>query len=460
MKFHRNNKYLYWGVTAFSVGAACMLFYFAIFHMDSLKGGISRFLSILMPLIYGAVMAYLFSPVVNFLENQVVLRVMKRFKRTVSERFRKVVRMICVLLAICLVLLCIYALLAMLIPEILNSIINIIDNFPRYIDNIQSWTTKILKDNSALAESINELFNKYFVKAEHWLTNDMLPQLNSLIKNFSLGLIGVVAFLKNLVLGFIISVYILYSKETLIGNAKKGLYALFRAETANQIIKDVQYIDNAFGGFLVGRIVDSAIIGVLCYIGTSFLDMPYALLISVIVGVTNVIPYFGPFMGAIPSAVLIFMVSPMQAVYFVIFILVLQQFDGNILGPMILRGVTGLTSFLVVVSIILGGGLFGVVGMIVSVPVCMVVCTIVRNYLDERLEEKKMCSDKEYYTNIDHIDAKTYRQVKTDKREIDASEVFQFKKRRNQAGPEAAEAEKPEILEDVQETQTYFQKKE
>ena len=174
----------------------------------------------------------------------------------------------------------------------------------------------------------------------------------------------------------------MYSKETLIGNAKKGLYALFRAETANQIIKDVQYIDNAFGGFLVGRIVDSAIIGVLCYIGTSFLDMPYALLISVIVGVTNVIPYFGPFMGAIPSAVLIFMVSPMQAVYFVIFILVLQQFDGNILGPMILRGVTGLTSFLVVVSIILGGGLFGVVGMIVSVPVCMVVCTIVRNYLD------------------------------------------------------------------------------
>ena len=138
----------------------------------------------------------------------------------------------------------------------------------------------------------------------------------------------------------------------------------------------------------------------------------------------------------------------------------MQQFDGNILGPMILRGVTGLTSFLVVVSIILGGGLFGVVGMIVSVPVCMVVCTIVRNYLDERLEEKKMCSDKEYYTNIDHIDAKTYRQVKTDKREIDASEVFQFKKRRNQAGPEAAEAEKTEILEDVQETQTYFQKKE
>ena len=154
-------------------------------------------------------------------------------------------------------------------------------------------------------------------------------------------------------LGFIISVYILYSKETLIGNAKKGLYALFRAETANQIIKDVQYIDNAFGGFLVGRIVDSAIIGVLCYIGTSFLDMPYALLISVIVGVTNVIPYFGPFMGAIPSAVLIFMVSPMQAVYFVIFILVLQQFDGNILGPMILRGVTGLTSFLVVVYLLL-----------------------------------------------------------------------------------------------------------
>lgn len=429
MKFHRDNKYIRFGLTAFLVIAASMLFYFAIFHMDSLKNGLQNLLNILMPLLYGAVMAYLFNPVAMFIENQLIFRPMKHFHRKISERFRKVIRLCCVLLTIFLMLLAVYGLMAMLIPEILNSIISIVDNFPRYIDNIQKWTAKVLKDNPELVSSLNEIFNRFSTKAESWLTNDMLPQINNLIKNFSLGLMGVVSFLKNLILGFIISVYILYSKESLIGNAKKGLYALFEAKTANQIIKDTQFIDNAFGGFIIGRIVDSAIIGVLCYIGTMVLDMPYALLISVIVGVTNVIPYFGPFLGAIPSAVLIFMVEPIKAVYFVIFILILQQFDGNILGPMILKGVTGLTSFLVVVSIVLGGGLFGIFGMLVSVPVCVVICTIVRNYLDGKLVEKQMSPDKEYYTSIDHIEENTLRQVRVEKREINSKEVFRYRNR-------------------------------
>lgn len=430
MKFYRDNKYIRWGLTIFCVIAASLLFYFAIFHMDSLKSGIGKIYDIILPILYGAVMAYLLSPIVNFLEKQVIFRLLKRCKIKVSDRLQKVIRLTCVLLTIFLVLLCVYGLLAMLIPEIINSITSIIDNFPRYLDNIQKWMTKVLKDNPDLVTSVNDIFTKYSAKAESWLTNDMLPQLNGIIKDFSLGLMGVVTFLKNLVLGIIISIYILYSKESLIGNAKKGLYAILHMDTANQVIKDTQFINNAFGGFILGRILDSAIIGVLCYIGTSFLDMPYALLISVIVGVTNVIPYFGPFMGAIPSALLIFMVSPIQAVYFIIFILVLQQFDGNILGPMILRGVTGLTSFLVIVSIILGGGLFGVFGMLVGVPACVIICTIIRNLMNSRLMQKGMSVEREFYTGIDHVDSQTCRPVKPSERpEINAKDVFRYRNR-------------------------------
>lgn len=438
----KNNRYFRLGLTLFAVIAAAMLLYYAIFHMDSLKTAAGALIHVAIPLIYGAVMAYLFHPVVDFFERQIFGRLLRALHRECPPGMKKAIRLVSVFLTLFAVLLCIYGLMAMLIPEVINSITSIADNFPRYIDNIQKWTANVLKDNPELAGSVNELFNKYSVKLETWMTNDMLPQLNSVLREFSVGVVGVVVFLKNILLGLIISVYILYSKESLIGTAKKGLYGIFSVRTANQIIRDTQYIDNAFGGFLLGRILDSAIIGVLCYLGTTLLGMPYALLISVIVGVTNVIPFFGPYLGAIPSTLLIFIVSPLQAVYFVIFILILQQFDGNLLGPMILRGVTGLTSFLVIVSIIIGGGLFGIIGMLAAVPVCVVLCTVLRNFLNERLRRRGLSRENEYYIGIDHLDEETYAQVRGGHKEIPPEEVFRYgRKRRRKKEPDRAAPE-------------------
>ena len=147
--------------------------------------------------------------------------------------------------------------------------------------------------------------------------------------------------------------------------------------------------NSIFGGFIIGKIIDSAIIGVLCFIGVSLLNMPYALLVSVFVGVTNVIPYFGPFIGAIPSAILIMIVDPMKGLYFIIFILLLQQLDGNIIGPTILGDSTGLSAFWVLFSILLFGGLFGVVGMIIGVPTFAVFYYVVKLFITQKLEEKK-----------------------------------------------------------------------
>lgn len=307
-----------------------------------------------------------------------------------NQESPEMIRMFCVIISLLLFFLIIYGLLSMLVPEIINSITNIIDSFPRYINNIQKWMDDILKNTPELASNSNMIFSKVFSRAETWLSNDLLPQINSIVKNFSTGFFGVLIFLKNFLIGAMISIYLLYGKETYIAHGKQLLYCIFRPETSNNLIRDLQFIDKTFGGFIVGKILDSLIIGMLCYIGTVILNLPYALLISVVVGVTNVIPFFGPYLGAIPSAFLILLVNPIQCIYFIIFILILQQFDGNFLGPKILGGSTGLSSFMVIVAILVGGGLFGIVGMFIGVPTCAVICTILRNLIRGRLE-KKIC---------------------------------------------------------------------
>ena len=196
-------------------------------------------------------------------------------------------------------------------------------------------------------------------------------------------------------------------KEGFTAKAKMLTYAVFNTSHANFIIHSMRFTNKTFIGFFTGKILDSAIIGVLCYIGMSFLNMPYTLLISVIIGVTNVIPFFGPYLGAIPSIFLILLVDPMQAIYFAIFILILQQFDGNILGPKILGESTGLSSFLVIVAILIGGGIFGIPGMIIGVPVFAVLYAALEKLVHISLVYKKVPDQEQQYTNIDCLDPET-----------------------------------------------------
>lgn len=411
MKFHWDKKYLQWGLTAFCVIAASMLFYFGIFHMDTLKAGLNTVYTILTPIIYAAAISYILWPIIRFMEKKVIYPFCNRCGLNPSQKVRKVIRMAGVLISLLFFFMVIYGLLSMLVPEIINSITNIVDSFPRYINNIQDWTSSLLKNYPELEESSSVIFSNIFSKAETWLSNDLLPQINSLVKNFSTSFFSVLIFLKNFIIGAMISIYLLYGKETYIAHGKQILYCIFRMDTTNNIIRDLQYVDKTFGGFIVGKILDSVIIGILCYIGTTLLNLPYALLVSVIVGVTNVIPFFGPYIGAVPSAFLILLVDPVQCVYFVIFILVLQQFDGNFLGPKILGGSTGLSSFMVIVAILLGGGLFGIFGMFVGVPAFAVICTIVRNMINRRLERKHLPVDISHYQDMDHLDPETLKPV-------------------------------------------------
>ena len=411
MKNFLEKKYVQIGVTAFCVIAASLLFYFGIFHTASITKGLKAIYNILTPIVYAAAISYVLWPLIRFMEKSIIYRICVKKNWKPSEKVRHGIRMICVIVTLLLFFFGIYGLLSMLIPELINSITNIIDNLPRYINNIEKWLTNLLKNYPELEENSSMIFSTVTARAETWLTNDLLPKINLLVASFSTGFMGALVFLKNFLIGAMISIYLLYGKESYVAQGKRLLYCLFSTQTTNNIIRDLQYVDKTFGGFIIGKVLDSLIIGILCYIGTTILNLPYALLVSVIVGVTNVIPFFGPYIGAVPSAVLILLVNPIQCIYFVIFILLLQQFDGNFLGPKILGGSTGLSSFMVIVAILVGGGLFGIFGMFVGVPACAIICTVIRNGIQSRLEKKKMPIDLESYRDIDHLDAKTLQPI-------------------------------------------------
>lgn len=406
MKFQVDKKYLYWGITAFCVIIASVLFYFVIFQMPTILDGISTIFTIINPIIYGAAIAYILNPLVCQFE-KIIYKICKRYKLETSKHICSIIRFAVVILSLVIALLCIYGLLYMLIPEVFGSITNIIDNFPRYVNNAKEWFEKFFQSDDAMNAATLELLNTASVMIENWLTNDLMPQLNGIIKNLSSSVFGIITFLKNFLIGAIISIYLLISKENFIARGKRILYSFFSIETANHIIHNLRFIDDKFGGFIIGKVIDSAIIGVLCYIGTNIMNTPYALLISVIVGVTNVIPFFGPFIGAIPSAVLIFVVSPLKCLYFVIFILILQQVDGNFIGPKILSGSTGLSSFMVIVAILIGGGFFGAFGMFVGVPVCSVIIAICQAWMEQKMKKKHIPEDLEVYKNLESMDPET-----------------------------------------------------
>ena len=250
-------------------------------------------------------------------------------------------------------------------------------------------------------------FKPVHYTAQEYLTTNILPQMQEMLKNISAGVFELINFLKNFLIGAIVSLYLMADKEGFTAKAKMLTYAVFNTQHANFIIHSMRFTNKTFIGFFTGKILDSAIIGVLCYIGMSFLNMPYTLLISVIIGVTNVIPFFGPYLGAIPSIFLILLVDPLQAIYFAIFILVLQQFDGNILGPKILGDSTGLSSFMVIVAILIGGGLFGIPGMIIGVPVFAVLYAAWEKFLFHLLARKDFPQDENTYMNIDRLNPET-----------------------------------------------------
>lgn len=406
MKLKINNKYFRWGLTAFLVIAAGIIFYYFMFHSSNIKAGFNMIIDILMPVVVGMAIAYLLTPVLNFIERKLLQPFCDKCKIKKSKKRNSIVRGFGILITAFLFIALIYILFYMLISQIVPSVQSIISNFDKYTANITKILNKILEDNPEAGSYLIKTVNKYSDELEQWFT-DILPNTVELIKTVSLSVINVFGFLWDFVIGFIISIYVLASKEKFAGQAKKISYAIFEQDTANNVIKNFRFTHQTFIGFLGGKIMDSIIIGLLCFIGTTIMGTPYAALVSVIIGVTNIIPFFGPFLGGVPCAFLVFVVDPLHplnCVYFILFVIILQQFDGNILGPKILGNSTGLTGFWVIFSITFFGGLFGVLGMIIGVPIFAVIYAAIRSAINTLLKKKKLPTDGKQYEEVDYVD--------------------------------------------------------
>lgn len=419
MRKPRFGIYIGAGLTALAVIAAGILLFFFIYKLDSIKQLFFQLIGILMPFIVGGVIAYLLAPCHNMLCRTLDSYLSLKLK---PSRSKQLSGFLAVLLSILLGLGVVVGLVALVVPQLISSITGLINSMPTYLDQTGAWLDQILQ-NYNLSISAQSSFDTLSTNFETWLSTDLLPSLqtlsqqlgdgvNSIVSSVFNGVIAVVQVVKNFILGFIVAAYLLADKERLAALAKKLIYALLGAQRGNDAMIRIRYIHKVFGGFILGKLLDSFIIGILCFIGASLLNLPYTLLVSVVVGITNIIPFFGPFLGAIPSALLILLTDPIKCVYFIIFILALQQFDGNILGPRILGNTTGLSALSVLFAIIFFGGLFGFVGMIIGVPLFAVISSLVAELVNGQLRKKEMSLDTEDYVHLDYVDQEDQRYVK------------------------------------------------
>ena len=403
MKINIDKKHISLGITSFLVVASSICFYYLLFHGDRFLGKINAILVIASPVIYGIILAYLLTPIVNTIEKKLLSPLFTKSSEMNSTK-KKWMRFLSVLMTVIIVILFIYGFFSILIPNVISSVKSISFAFPIYVNNLMHFADKYFEANPDIEALFNQLVSTYSVEIDKYLNNTIIPQMESLLKTVSLSLISVLKAMWNLIIGLIISIDVLCSKEIFAGQSKKIIYAIFSTKTANSLIKDFRFISDTFIGFISGKIVDSIIIGIICFIGTSLLKIPYALLVSVIVGITNIIPFFGPYLGAIPSAILILMINPIKCITFIIFILILQQVDGNVIGPKILGQSTGLSGFWVIFSITIFGGLFGFLGMIIGVPFFAVVYAMTRRIIDRMLKKRNLPISTSEYMDLDHID--------------------------------------------------------
>ena len=364
--------YLYGMLAGFGAIALSIIFFFLIYRFDGFGSAISTLTGILMPFIYGAVIAYLLKPVCNTIE--------AFLRRFIPEKMKGLINALSVTFTILFGLLLIYALCMMIIPQLITSVTTLYYTAQANITKFMYWANHLefIEKNEQIMELLNSAYAALNTNLDTWIKNTLLPSMQNILSGAALGVLNVVVVLKNLVIGIIVAVYMLDSRQRFVQQGKSVLYSVVKPRWASLITEEVKYADKMFGGFINGKILDSAIIGVLCYLGCLIFKFPSALLVSVIIGVTNVIPFFGPFIGAIPATLLILIQNPIKALWFVLFVLVLQQLDGNIIGPKILGNTTGLSSFWVLFAILLFGGLWGFAGMIVGVPLFAVIYDVIK----------------------------------------------------------------------------------
>lgn len=416
-RFSMKNEYAKIGLMLFIVVAGSILFYFSFFKDHTLFGFFKSIWSCLMPFTVGAVLAYLLKPICAMFEKWTA----KWFSNMKNRNgAKKLSQNLSVFFAIVIFLAFMYIIFAAVIPQVIDSIKVLVEAIPDAYSNVMDWLVGISKDT--IFEDTVTQFGDDTLKNVQKIVTQLFGDGTSdgmitdkVISGVTVGVKGVLAFLKNLLIGLVACVYILAQRKKLAAQGKMIIYSAFKKKWADRIMEEICYVDKMFSGFINGKIIDSIIIGIITFIVTTIFKIPYAMLISVIVGVTNVIPFFGPWIGAVPCALIAFMVSPVKCLYFIIMIIAIQQFDGNILGPKILGNTTGLSSFWVLFSIIFFGGLFGFAGMLVGVPLFAVIYDLVERGVKRGLKNKGKYELYEQYDIEQHEEERLKEEAKEKK---------------------------------------------
>ena len=383
MKDPVKRRYVYLMLSIFGgIGLSVVLF-FVVYRFRGVGDALNKLGSILAPFAYGGVVAYLLRPMCNLYEGL--------FQKHLPKKLKKLSNGLAVGLSMISGLLIVYALIIMIAPQLFSSIQTLWLSLPDKISKLYSWAMATFGENEKLVSLFNTVYNTVNTDLQNWADNTLAPYVSSVVSIVSgvgSSVWKVLMFLYNLLIGLIVAVYLLFSRKKFARQSVLIIRSALKPKWAELLLDEVAFIDRMFGGFIDGKILDSAIIGVLCYIGCTIFRFPNALLVSAVVGITNVIPFFGPIIGAVPSTLLILIESPIKALWFVLFVLVLQQLDGNIIGPKILGDRTGLSSFWVLFTIILFGGLWGVFGMVIGVPLFAVIYDTVKKLVRRGLDKK------------------------------------------------------------------------
>ena len=293
----------------------------------------------------------------------------------------------------------IYIFLKLVMPQVIESLKSIINIVPEWINKLYEWYEKLAETNPELGSSLNDYANKLYERANGFIQSGVLSNAKQILSEFSTRMFEFVKGILNIVVALIVSIYVLNNRKTFKAQFKKLVYAVLKKDMAETLLDELRFADSSFGGFIIGKLIDSFIIGIIAFVVLYIMRMPYVMLLAIIIGITNIIPFFGPIIGAVPGVILILFTSPLKALYFIVFIFILQQFDGNILGPKILGDKVGIPSFWVLFSIIVFGSIWGVIGMIVGVPLFAVIIDIVAKFVNNKLSKKGLsCNTEDYYS--------------------------------------------------------------
>ena len=378
-------RYLKIGITGAAILASGILCAFVLFKMPVIISVLKGITEILKPFLYGVVFAYLLAPLCNKIEEK-LFQIFPKAK-TKARRF---ICFIAIVISLCVAIAVIWLIIMMIIPQVWDSVMKIIQMVPQKLIVVNNWIEHMLENQPELQAYFEEFSSQAESNIDSLLNVDTIQKVQSIINSLSVQLFGVLGVVKNIFLGLLISAYLLGSRKLFGAQAGLILHGVFSDKWAKIIEEEIRYTDIMFNGFLVGKIIDSAIIGLLCFAGTSIMGFEAPAFISVIIGITNIIPFFGPFIGAIPCGLLLLLENPMHCLYFIIFIFVLQQLDGNVIGPKILGDSTGLRPLWIIFAITIGGWFAGVIGMLLGVPCVAVITGLTEDAVDKRLKEKNI----------------------------------------------------------------------